>query len=80
MAEGWSKQKVTAILAAYSQMLVLKIDRQGYNKTQRNRDLQGITTAHARSFIEFKHQYISAVPAHTLVAFKSRHIVYFRLT
>jgi hypothetical protein len=63
MAESWSQQEVTAIIEAYFQMLILEIHGQGYNKAQRNRDLQAIIPARSRSSIEFKHQNISAVLA-----------------
>jgi len=63
MAEDWSQQEVTNVVAAYFEMLILEIEGQPYNKAQRNRNIRVLITARSRASIEFKHRNISSVLA-----------------
>lgn len=61
MPNDWSQYEVEIIVEDYLEMLASELRGQGYNKAERNRELQKLLPRRSRGSIEFKHQNISAV-------------------
>ena len=58
--EDWQRHEVEAAVAAYRTMLISELQGVGFNKADKNREVQAMT-GRGKGSVEFKHQNISAV-------------------